>query len=72
MSDARQYAVIQRSLRPCLTCGKQHELRRPIPNPDNVFGSWADPFDGHTFAPESWESIGRRLFKAQPAPERAA
>ena len=56
--------LVEQGTRPCVTCGKPHALRRDETDV-GAFGSWADPDDGHTYRPESWESIALRLMERQ-------
>ena len=49
--------------RTCRKCGKPHTSYRDPLRP-NVAPSWADPDDGHAYAPISWEEMYRKAVAA--------
>lgn len=47
--------VIQRGTVPCCECGKPHDAFHEIGSP--MWGSWADPKDGHAYQRMSAEQV---------------
>jgi len=62
----RQVEGLREAAQLCLRCGKVH-VRQEGPTPKSA-PSWADPSDGHTYRPESWEAVAHRLAATPPAP----
>jgi len=62
----RQVEGLREAAQLCLRCGKVH-VRQEGPTPKSA-PSWADPSDGHTYWPESWEAVAHRLAATPPAP----
>lgn len=53
----------ERGERPCRKCGKPHNCYYVSKRPSAGI-SWADPDDGHTYEPLSWEEMYRKAVAA--------